>query len=120
MRTIYSKLFIGLALFSGLIASAQPTVTSGLTLEEYVNDILLGAGVTAFNIQLTGDPSQIGYLQGAGGTLFPIDAGIVLASGSANEMTCEFGDFFSGVSGNADLLNIANSVPPLMLSLIHI
>ncbi len=114
MRTIYSKLFIGLALLSGLIASAQPTVTSGLTLEEYVNDILLGAGVTAFNIQLTGDPSQIGYLQGAGGTLFPIDAGIVLASGSANEMTCEFGDFFSGVSGNADLLNIANSVPPLI------
>lgn len=114
MQTIYSRILVLLTLFSGLLASAQPTVTTGLTLEEYVNEILLGAGVTAFNIQLTGDPAQIGYLQGGEGTLFPVDAGIVLASGDASEMVCGFGNFFTGVSGNADLLTIANSVPPLI------
>lgn len=114
MRTFYPRFLLIIGLFSGLIASAQPTVTTGLTLEEYVNDILLGAGVTAFNIQLTGDPSQIGYLQGADGTLFPIDGGIVLGTGAAAEMACEPGSFFTGVSGNADLLSIANSVPPLI------
>jgi len=80
-----------------------------------INDILLGAGVEAFNIQLTGVPEQIGYLQGANGTAFPIDGGVVLSTGTADEMICGSDwNFFTGVSGNADLLSVANSVPPLI------
>ncbi|MGF1565680.1 MAG: choice-of-anchor L domain-containing protein [Flavobacteriales bacterium] len=115
MQTIYSRIIVLLTLFSGLLASAQPTLTTGLTLEEYVNDILLGTGVTAFNIQLTGDPAQIGYLQNAGSTLFPIDGGIVLSTGAAGQMACQNDfAFFPSNPNFGDLLTVANSVPPLI------
>lgn len=111
-----------LLLLFGPWAIAQPTVTTGLTLEEYVNDILLGTGVEAFNIQLTGAPEQIGHLTGAVDTPCPIEEGLVLSTALATNLgneapdDCFGGDvpFGSGVSGDADLLSIANSVPPLI------
>jgi gliding motility-associated-like protein len=110
---------ISLLLFTmwTISAVAQPTVTTGLTLEEYVNDILLGSGVQAFNIQFTGDPVQLGYLEGVDPAAFPLEAGLVLSSAySENIATCGFEDvpFGSGVSGDQDLLNIANSVPGMI------
>lgn len=103
---------------AGLLA--QPTVTTGLTLEEYVNDILLGSGVEAFNITLTGSEVQLGYLQNAEDTGFPITEGLVLSSAAATniaEPDCFGGTdvpFGEGVSGDPDLLSIANSVPGLI------
>lgn len=96
---------------------AQPTVTTGLTLEEYVNEILLGSGVEAFNITYTGTDIQLGYLQNADDTDFPIANGLVLSSAAATNFASEgcagFDDvpFGESATGDADLLAIANSVP---------
>ncbi len=116
MKQRYLKLLAFLLLIPG-IAAAQPTVTSGLTLEEYVNEILLGSGVTAFNITYTGDENQVGYLQNAEDTGLPLTEGLVLSSAYASNLSCEtFEDvpFGSGVSGDQDLVDIANSVPGMI------
>ena len=39
---------------------AQLEVETGLTLEEYVNDILLGSGIQASNITYQGGTNQLG------------------------------------------------------------
>ena len=44
--------------------SAQVEVNSTLTPEQYVNDVLLGTGVEATNVQFTGSPMQIGEITG--------------------------------------------------------
>ena len=46
------------------MVQAQVTVNSGLSPEQYVNDILLGSGIEAMNIQYTGSPLQIGFISG--------------------------------------------------------
>lgn len=114
-RILY--LLFAFILPAGLLA--QPTVTTGLTLEEYVNEILLGSGVEAFNITYTGSDVQLGYLENADDTDFPIANGLILSSAAATNFgpvdgACSgFGDvpFGEGASGDPDLLTIANSVP---------
>ncbi len=115
MKNFYLKtLIIALLMPAGMVAQ---TVTSGLTLEEYVNDILLGSGVEAFNIQLTGSDVQVGYLEDATG--IPLTEGLILSSAGAENVACpdDFGTdvpFGEGVSGEPDLLTIANSVPGMI------
>lgn len=115
MRLLYLfmiPLVVGLMPQSAL---AQPTVDIDMPEENLINDILLGAGVLATNIQLVGVPQQTGYLTGAIDTGLPIDGGIVLSSGYASNMLCsENGGFFTGVAGNNDLLSVAQSVPGLI------
>lgn len=99
------------------VSIGQIDVTNDLTIEEYVTDILLGSGVQASNITFTGWENQIGLLNGGDGTIFPMDAGLVLSSANAQNLDGSFDEnvpFGSGVSGETDLLNIANSVPPLI------
>ncbi len=105
----------------GLVLPAQVTVVSGLTPEQYVNDVLLGAGVEATNIQYTGSPLQIGSISGFDLDEFPIAEGLILstevASNPANlQGNCleDMVDDGQQVSGDPDLLDIANSVPPLI------
>lgn len=76
---------------------------------------LLGPGVIFSNVQFTGDPLQLGYMTGAVDP-FEIPSGIGLASGAVNEaeLNPPFDFLTNPVNGNADLLNIANSVPPLI------
>lgn len=111
-------------LVSCLLASpvqAQLQVNSTLTPEQYVNDILLGAGIEATNIQLTGSPVQIGHITGFNADEFPITEGLILstevANNPANVNSGCLDDIINDgqeVSGDPDLLNIANSVPPLI------
>ena len=61
MRNTFFILALLVAGLQGV--SAQLTITSELTLEEYVNDILLGSGVSASNITYTGSMLQLGYLE---------------------------------------------------------
>ena len=51
---------------------AQFDVAQGMTPAQYVNDVLLGEGVTATNVQFTGLDVQLGYL--TGGTGFSIES----------------------------------------------
>ena len=110
------------------------TVDQTLSIEDYVNEVLLGEGVTATNISFIGSTEQIGYLTGGGDVGFPIEGGLVLSSGNAADAFCAgvgCGGCQGGNPTDSDLLEIANSVPPLIgqaftvasvndLSLIHI
>ena len=105
------------SVFMAGVSWSQVTVEQTLTIEEYVNDILLGSGVQASNITYTGSDIQIGLLSGAGDTDFPMEAGLVLSSADATNLATGMGTnvpFGEGVSGDADLLEIANDVPPLI------
>ena len=68
-------------------ANAQIEVESGLTLDEYVNDILLGNGIQAFNITYQGGDEQIGYLTG-GDEVFSMYSGLVLSCDVAQNLEC--------------------------------
>lgn len=84
-----------------------------------VNNVLLGTGVTASNIVFTpaaNSSLQLGYFNGSNSNL-GLDSGIVLSSG--NVLDAMPNSFIGGVGNfNAiiypDLLNVANSVPPLI------
>ena len=99
-------------------ASAQVAISVGLTPEEYVNDILLGEGIEASNVTFIGADIQIGHMTNGAGTIFPIEEGLVLSCDHAANSDQNFPDetvpFGEGVSGDQDLLDIANSVPPLI------
>ena len=99
-------------------ANAQVEVETDLTLEEYVNDILLGNGIQAFNITYQGGTNQLGYLTG-GDEVFSINSGLVLSSDVSVNLACPTDwQTCNGCLGNGfndqDLLDIANSVPPLI------
>ena len=118
------KLLLLSALICLTISSfAQIEIDQSYTIEEYVNDILLGSGISASNISFTGSETQIGFLTGGEGTIFPMDAGLVLSSEHAINLQQAGADGLPAddvipageeVSGEPDLLTIANSVPPLI------
>lgn len=96
--------------------TAQVAVESGLSLDEYVNEILLGDGVEAFNITLTGGASQLGYMTD-GEDDFSIASGLVMSCDAAVNMACALEpcmDCLGYDFDDPDLLDIANSVPPLI------
>ena len=79
--------------------------------EEYVSNVLLGDGVAAFNINFTGSTSQLGFVN-CGGEL-GISEGISLHTD--NSLCDDFcGDCLGGSVTDEDLLELANSVPPLI------
>ena len=110
---------LSFCLLTTLGASAQQVIT-GLTPEEYVNDVLLGSGVTAFNVEYTGSPDQIGHYVEGQGDWFPLSEGLVLSTEWANQFASEEGcdtsfEIIEGtVNGEPDLLDIANDVAPLI------
>ncbi len=106
--------------FVSFYSESQITVDQSYTIDQYVNDILLGSGVQAFNISYTGSDVQIGLLQNGDGTVYPMSEGLVLSSANAGALDLNFSGFDTevpfgeGVTGDADLLNIANSVPGMI------
>lgn len=114
-----SKSWLSGCLFATLAATghAQITVDQSLTIEQYVNDVLLGEGVTATNISFEGSMEQFGYMTGGLDNGFPIEGGLILSSGNAADAFCA-GQGCIGCNGptptDPDLLEIANDVPPLI------
>ncbi len=86
------KLIFTILAFSiiSIQAWAQPiVVTNTLTPAQLVNGVLLGSGVTAFNITINGAPGlantpigNMGYFTNSN-PAFPIDSGLVLTTGNA-------------------------------------
>lgn len=118
---LHSALALACVLASVLSVNSQVEVNSTLTPDEYVNDVLLGTGVVATNVVFTGSPVQIGHITGFEPADFPIESGLILstevASNPANVDDGCMDAFIEDnleVSGDADLLTIANSVPPLI------
>ena len=81
-------LALPLLAMSSFGALAQVDVDQSLTIEQYVNDVLLGEGVSATNINFIGSTEQIGYMTGGDDVGFPIDGGLVLSSGNAADAFC--------------------------------
>ena len=81
-----------------------------------IDSLLLGNGVVASNHSFQGDPMQIGFFN-ATNTTINFDSGLVFGTGDVNLLD----PIFSGVVidppntvSDPDLLNVANSVPPLI------
>lgn len=85
-----------------------------VTPEEAVQ-YLVGPNLVVSNITYTGDPLQLGYYNGATGD-FPIQSGIVLSTNGVQDLVLNNPPAMltSTVSGEPDLLDIANSVPELI------
>ena len=107
---------LGLACASAVLSlqmTGQVTITQPYTTaEEYVQEILLGEGVTATNISYTGSLAQLGLLENGSG-VFSVESGLML---NTDDATCEgfCGDCLGGSVPDQDLLDVANSVPPLI------
>ena len=107
---------LGLACASAVLSlqmTGQVTITQPYTTaEEYVQEILLGDGVTATNITYTGSLAQLGLLENGSG-VFSVESGLML---NTDDATCEgfCGDCLGGSVPDQDLLDVANSVPPLI------
>ena len=118
-KSTLSKSWLYGCLFAALASTgyAQITVDQSLTIEQYVNDVLLGEGVTATNISFEGSMEQFGYMTGGLDNGFPIEGGLILSSGNASDAFCA-GQGCIGCNGptptDPDLLEIANDVPPLI------
>ena len=94
------------------------TTDQSFTVEQYVTEVLIGDGVNVSNITYSGGMDQLGYMSGAEG-VFSVGAGLVLSTDNALNLTdpnCG-ANMCADCPGNgvdADLLDVANSVPPLI------
>jgi gliding motility-associated-like protein len=87
MKHLLQLLFI----FSFGAAIAQPiSVSTTQTPQQLVDNVLLGFGVTAFNVTINGNPALANTAQGNVGyftntnPLFPINNGLILTTGNAS------------------------------------
>ena len=102
------------ALVIGPLAFAQITVDNSLTPQEYVEQVLVGGGVTVTNVTYNGQSNAMGGQFAIGSfqsvnTILPLDSGLVLSSGSvlgipSGSTTFDPG---SGLSGDQDLLELS-------------
>lgn len=90
MRLMSKKIFLvsTVTFLLGGSAISQITVNNAQTPAQLVQNILLGAGVTATNISVNGSPLNSSNVQGnvtlfdAAGTTFPIASGVLLTTGN--------------------------------------
>lgn len=101
------KLIVLLLLAIGpFVSKSQLTVSGGLTPQQLVQNVLLGSGITAFNITFTGDPVAIGTFNGVNSNI-GLDSGIIMTSGdisqAAGANTLQGAGLANGAPGDADL-----------------
>lgn len=113
MSTTFRHLNLtALACMASMQLFAQAVITQPYaTVEEYVQNVLIGEGVTVSNITYTGGISQLGLLEN-GNDVFSVDAGLML--NTDNALCDDFCMDCLGGGTDADLLAVANSVPPLI------
>lgn len=92
------KLFLITILISIFnFAKAQMTTTTGMTPLQYVQNVLLGNGVTVSNVTYTGYAGAIGEFNIAGSTNLGMSNGLVLTTGSVSLIDPVYG--FGGPDG---------------------
>ncbi len=82
LTTTLKFLAIGV-LFAPISLWGQLTIGAGQTPQQLVQNVLLGAGVTASNITFQGDPLQIAAFTNVGPNNLPLSSGIVMCTGGA-------------------------------------
>lgn len=99
------------------IVVSNSTYVTPSAAQSLVNNVLLGAGVTASNIVFTpagGESVQLGFFNGVNSNI-GLDSGIVMSTGDILDMMP--GNFSGNTplgGSDPDLLGLANSVPPLI------
>jgi gliding motility-associated-like protein len=94
---------------------AQLTVGTGMTAQQYVENILIGSGVTVSNVTFSGQASQLGSFNGTASNI-GFNGGIALSSGSVNSLPGNASTDPGGTTeqfngpGDPDLLQVAQSV----------
>ncbi|WP_306644139.1 choice-of-anchor L domain-containing protein [Sanyastnella coralliicola] len=112
-----------LSLFAASVISvaafSQVSVEPDVSANDLVFDFLLGSGVLIEDVEYGGADIQIGSFMDMG--VIGLDSGLVMSTADVENIDAgndapAFGEvpFGEGVSGDADLLDIANSVPPLI------
>jgi gliding motility-associated-like protein len=88
---------------------AQLTVDNTITVNDLVNEYLVGENVAIFNILINGVPGDTAYLNAAlfnsTNSNIPIEDGIVLSSGDANNVIGPNNSGSSSMAGNLPLYN---------------
>ena len=116
MRKIY---FLLILFLSSLVVSAQMTTSQTAPYDDpiyLVDNVLLGGGILASNHSYQGDTMQIGFFNGLSSNI-GLDSGVVMSTGDIAVLDPNFGGFGAAPSNLAtdpDLLDVANSVPPLI------
>jgi len=106
--------------YIAVILNAQLAITTGtLTPTQYVQNVLVGSGITVSNVNYYGHPSQIGEFNGATSNI-SLNSGIVLSNGEVlsnqtggtpdSDILATYGASPNWGNGDPDLLNIAQSV----------
>ncbi|WP_430404953.1 choice-of-anchor L domain-containing protein [Fluviicola sp.] len=85
MKKITTILSLGMLLLWGSNSSAQITVQTGQAASTLVQNVLIGNGVSAFNVTFSGDPNQIGSFNAAGSNI-ALPTGIVMSSGDVSTL----------------------------------
>lgn len=110
------KALVIFLLFATNLLNGQISVTSGtMTPAQYVQNVLIGSGVSVSNVTYVGQQEQLGFFSN-GNSAAPslgLDSGIVISSGSVLDIPPggnqpDQGDYSN--PGDADLLSIAQSV----------
>ena len=98
--------------FFKIECAAQLTVSNTMTPEQLVQNVLLGAGVTATNITFTGSPNAKGTFNGSGSNI-GLSGGILLTTGSIFNAPGPNNALNSGTDnslpGDATLSNLAGT-----------
>lgn len=115
IRTLLRTLFVfGVAFTASFAGRAQVTVDNSLTVEELVNEVILGDGVNASNITYNGMPgdmipAHVGTFD-ATASDFPIGQGMVMATASIGIVNgTGIGIEDPNIQNDPDLLAIAGS-----------
>lgn len=121
MKKLYFYLLCVAMISFSFHAKAQITIDNTLTIEELVNDVLLGDGVTVSNVTYNGLPGdQVSVQAGtfdATGTNFLINEGVLMSTSYLEIVNEGGGNNNAGVtpvfpdSSDADLEIIANNTP---------
>lgn len=100
---------------SYLFTNAQLAVSTSMSPQQMVQNVLIGSGVTVSNVSFSGISGQLGNFTGGGSTNLGIGSGLILSTGYADgnpSVGSPVGDFASdnlGGDGDNDLLSLISS-----------
>lgn len=105
------KIALAIILLMPILSISQISIQNTQTPSQLVQNVLLGSGVTAFNIKYNGVPASANLIQpnvtyfNSNGTSFPISSGVLLSSGNGN---IAIGPNNNGAAGDSDGTNVIN------------
>ena len=117
-RRCVASLWLAAMSLLPFVAQSQLDVNQDLAPEDLVQLVLAGQGINATNVAFTGAFEQLGTMTEGLEAGLPLDKAVLISTGNAMNLECESlaSQFSWGMTTDfdADLLEVANSVPPLI------